>query len=603
MPDVRLPNGQVIRGVPEGTSKDEIMKKAISSGLATEADFGMQATQQESPSFGEQVAGGLEAAATLGSGIVAEPISGIRGLYAAATGGDPTQVIEETREALTYQPRLEGGQAAVQRVANAVEPIASTLSEFEGTVGDYVLEKTGSPELAAIAYTLPTATIELLGAGAGRRAAKGMSQQPAINQAQKTAVSGVENVEDATGIRQLTSDIMPPETRTSKFLQQQGELIDGGQRAAQQAERVKAVDDLLANYDVTDAARFEQKIVEGVKRSVDAKKAQFAEMYDASTKKLDQLGNVPLNKTKEFAEEVITKESKKGSLADSNLISEMQGYLESPDDLTFDTVKSIRSSVGAKLKQVKQGAPVQGSSDVGFLSQLYARLSNDMRKFADDVNPELAKNWKEADKEFSGFATGANKSGAKRLIRDGEATPEIVDTLLFSTKKSDIDFLKKNLDPAGNAAAKQRIIQQMLQRSSPDGVEINPNRFQTQMNKLRKQTNAFFEGPELEALDGLRDALNDTRRAQDAEVATATGQQVVPLFALTNPTVLVPGVAQAIIERPAMRNLLIRRAAARTQLERASIDAELQQMIDEAGLTGAAGAGATASTLEEQNNG
>ena len=38
--DVRLPNGVVIRNVPEGTSKDEIRAKAIRSGLATGADFG-----------------------------------------------------------------------------------------------------------------------------------------------------------------------------------------------------------------------------------------------------------------------------------------------------------------------------------------------------------------------------------------------------------------------------------------------------------------------------------------------------------------------------------------------------------------------------------
>ena len=37
--DVTLPNGRVIRNVPEGTSKDAIMAKAIKNGLATEADF------------------------------------------------------------------------------------------------------------------------------------------------------------------------------------------------------------------------------------------------------------------------------------------------------------------------------------------------------------------------------------------------------------------------------------------------------------------------------------------------------------------------------------------------------------------------------------
>jgi hypothetical protein len=37
--NVTLPNGQVITGVPEGTSKADIQQKAISSGLATESDF------------------------------------------------------------------------------------------------------------------------------------------------------------------------------------------------------------------------------------------------------------------------------------------------------------------------------------------------------------------------------------------------------------------------------------------------------------------------------------------------------------------------------------------------------------------------------------
>lgn len=40
--NVTLPNGKVIRGVPEGTSKDDIARKAISAGLATESDFGIQ---------------------------------------------------------------------------------------------------------------------------------------------------------------------------------------------------------------------------------------------------------------------------------------------------------------------------------------------------------------------------------------------------------------------------------------------------------------------------------------------------------------------------------------------------------------------------------
>ena len=40
--DVELPNGKILSGVPEGTSKEDIMSKAISSGIATPSDFGIQ---------------------------------------------------------------------------------------------------------------------------------------------------------------------------------------------------------------------------------------------------------------------------------------------------------------------------------------------------------------------------------------------------------------------------------------------------------------------------------------------------------------------------------------------------------------------------------
>ena len=42
--DVQLPSGVVIQNVPEGTSKEDIKAKAISSGLATEEDFVMAGT-------------------------------------------------------------------------------------------------------------------------------------------------------------------------------------------------------------------------------------------------------------------------------------------------------------------------------------------------------------------------------------------------------------------------------------------------------------------------------------------------------------------------------------------------------------------------------
>lgn len=40
MADIELPNGVILRGVPDGATKEQVKLKAINGGLATESDFG-----------------------------------------------------------------------------------------------------------------------------------------------------------------------------------------------------------------------------------------------------------------------------------------------------------------------------------------------------------------------------------------------------------------------------------------------------------------------------------------------------------------------------------------------------------------------------------
>jgi hypothetical protein len=63
--NVTLPNGTVILGVPEGASTEDIKAKAISAGLATEADFNTPAQPPETVQtperpYGEQIASRFE---------------------------------------------------------------------------------------------------------------------------------------------------------------------------------------------------------------------------------------------------------------------------------------------------------------------------------------------------------------------------------------------------------------------------------------------------------------------------------------------------------------------------------------------------------------
>lgn len=276
----------------------------------------------------------------------------------------------------------------------------------------------------------------------------------------------------------------------------------------------------------------------------------------------------------------------------------MQTFVDAPEDLSFELVKEIRSGVGANLEKVKRGAPVQGNSDTGLLNRTYAQLSKDMTNFAETADPALSAKWKKANDVVSEFATGTSKRGAKAVIKGGDATPEIVDTLLFSNKNSDLEFLSSNLDVAGKQAAKQRILQRVLDKSSIDGEDINPNKFLAQLNKHRNQIGKMFNPEERKAIFSLRDQLTKTRRAQDASVTTPTGQQLTIGAAIALPQALIPGVIQGFIESKTIRNLLIKRKAAKTAKQRVAITNELQTKINELSLTGALVTGAA--TTQEQ---
>lgn len=200
--NVTLPNGRIINNVPAGTSKDAIRAKAISAGLATEEDFGGDTSssldsvaddvstkreqdlplEQQDPSLGQSILGGLEAVGTVASGILAEPVAGIAGMGAGLvnqgaeilgqdaplpSAGDTVGIV---RDGASYQPRTETGQEYLQNVGEAIEPVAEVVSGAENYLGDTAYNITGSPAIAAAAKTMPTAIMELIGVAGGKGA-------------------------------------------------------------------------------------------------------------------------------------------------------------------------------------------------------------------------------------------------------------------------------------------------------------------------------------------------------------------------------------------------------------------------------------------------
>lgn len=117
--------------------------------------------------------GALESAAAVGSGAVAEPLAGLFGLTGLAFTQNPeaaAAAVDKARNALTYTPRTEGGQAALQNVGNALAPIGNLIEGAQTGAGDYVFDKTGSPLLGALTQAAVGGAPDIAGGLLGAKA-------------------------------------------------------------------------------------------------------------------------------------------------------------------------------------------------------------------------------------------------------------------------------------------------------------------------------------------------------------------------------------------------------------------------------------------------
>ena len=145
---------------------------------------------------GDKILGGLEAAGTVASSIIAQPLAGIAGVASLPFEdlAGSAENVAATQDALTFQPRTEEGKAALeglgkfiqggvdlaniplsglaglvelisgQGVDQAKETVAKVKEGgISAVLADRVLEETDSPIAATIAQTIPAFSLELIG--------------------------------------------------------------------------------------------------------------------------------------------------------------------------------------------------------------------------------------------------------------------------------------------------------------------------------------------------------------------------------------------------------------------------------------------------------
>lgn len=373
----------------------------------------------------------------------------------------------------------------------------------------------------------------------------------------------------------LTTDVIPPNTFMGKTMQQLGEKLGilgtGGKRAAQQKARIEIVEGLAEETGVTLDAPIEGEIFKSLNKGVANQLNRAATLRNEARAALKEAGNVDVSKTLKSIEAQIDKQKALRADADPAIINRLERLKESIVDADFDLVVDLRSNLGDDIRAAFRGEALPTKATAP-LQAVKSSIDDDLLTFAKVNDRGAASKWLASNRIFADGYRKAKDTEIKRLLKKGEGTPEVVASIIKSGSPSELKRMNSLIGDEGRKAAQNSIIRDALTESGFFTTGVNPDRFASAMLKPARQraVNVFFKGQDKKQIEGITRVLQSTRRAQEAPVSTATGQQLAAPIAAIAAAQFDAGASFGVAgtlaassrayESKATRNLLIRLA-------------------------------------------
>lgn len=381
----------------------------------------------------------------------------------------------------------------------------------------------------------------------------------------------------AANIPLMTSDVAQPKTFIGKSGQAIGERIPlagtGGLRATQQEARKAAIQELGDKYPTPRP----EEIIKSLQNQKSKVMQAAGKRYNELVPMVDSLGATQYPKTVQAIDDAISLLSKPGVVSSKEAVEELRQFKDTlgSADQTYSTLKENRGA----LREIVNSYDNQGRSQLpsrakSLMNRVYSAMSNDMDEAAKSaLSPTDVAKLKAADVLYRGEAEKLTKTRLKNVFDKGDLTPEVAESLLFSSKPSEVRNLYNSLDATGRDAARATVIQRALTKAG--GLDNpSPEKFISELRRMESQTGILFKGDERKQLEGLKQVLAATKRAGEAGVQTSTGQQLyAPIGAAAAGSLIgdfgatlaagasVGALARA-YESPVVRNAMIRIGAA-----------------------------------------
>lgn len=366
-----------------------------------------------------------------------------------------------------------------------------------------------------------------------------------------------------------TTDVLQPNSRVGRMAQTTAENIPfagtSSMRAGQQEARSQLVDEFASRF-----GEYDPSIVVG------SLKAKTSGIKRAAGNRLEQVQNamtgvnIQPSKAIQQIDTEIASLQKLGKVADNDTISKLQSYRDEltrnagasgPMTIDLQQLSGLRSQFRQDVKGERTVLPNRSDAAI---QRIYNAMTGDIDSaIGKNLGNDTLRRYKQANAIYADEANKLQNTRLKNVIMKGDLTPEVVNNMLFSKNKSEVQNLYRSVGQVGRAQMRNGIIGKAMEKSGG-----SPDQFLRQVNLMSNQTGISFKGRDAAYLKGLKNYLESTKRAGQAGVTTPTGQQTIPFIlgigSATNPALVGAGGGYGLLARmyesePA-RNAMLRLA-------------------------------------------
>ncbi|EPU3399707.1 lytic transglycosylase domain-containing protein [Cronobacter sakazakii] len=390
-------------------------------------------------------------------------------------------------------------------------------------------------------------------AGAGYRAITG-SMAPEAAQAIRFA--------EQNNVPLTTTDVIPPTSRVGRAAQTTAENIPfvgtSGMRAAQQESRSQLVQNFANKFGEYNPA----EVVNSLKSKTSGIKQAAGRRLEQVQSAMSGVAIQPSRAIQQIDDEV-ARLQKLGGVADTDTITKLQAYRDelAKGNVDLEQLSNLRSQF---RMDVKGDRPVMPTRSDAAVQRVYRAMTGDIDSaIGQSLGNDVLRRYRQANAVYADEAAKLQNTRLKNVLMKGDLTPEVVNNMLFSKNKSEIQSLYNSVGQAGRVQMRNGIIGKAMEKSGG-----SPDQFLRQLNIMSNQTGIAFKGEDAAYIRGLKNYLESTKQAARAGVSTPTGQQAVPLIigfgTAINPKAAAIGAGYGLLARmyesKAVRNAMLRLA-------------------------------------------